>query len=296
MVRTLVMVSGALFVVGLAACGSDKNTSEGQTMTVQGTVSQGIAIDNGRAVAVGSDGRVFWSYLDADRDFTLKLPVGQSYRVLIANQLANGGQKKVGYLLLKDGSQWIGANGAITVDLGRLKISTTTTNAGAVKAQCASCSSGADKDDDQGEDADDDRGKNHDDDSACHRGKSGGDHDDDDGDDENDCNVCKDGNPTPLTPSKPPGSECDDKDDHGGSTSGTDGGAPKNGDDNDDDKPCSKKGSSASGSGAGSSSGSGSSGSCKVSSECSGGSSCVACKCGGTSGGTSGGADSGGLR
>ena len=113
---------GVGFLVGaLFACSDDKKDD---AVTVHGTVGSRVIVDNARAIAVGADGRVFWAYLDAHRDFTLKLPVGQSYRILVANQRDEGGQRTVARLVV-DGSRWICANEATTVDLGTLKPSTT---------------------------------------------------------------------------------------------------------------------------------------------------------------------------
>jgi len=126
MKRVLTGFGAAMIGAVLAACssGADEASSAGSTMRVQGTVSQQLAVDNARAVAVGSDGRTVWTYLDGDRDFSLKLPLGQSYRIFIANQLSSGGQSVVARLVLDgaDGrTEWLGANRGGVVSLGTLR-------------------------------------------------------------------------------------------------------------------------------------------------------------------------------
>src|SRR5262245_52908039 len=74
--------------VALAAC-SGAREPDGE-LFVQGKVSDAIAVDNARAMAVGRDGRTFWAYLDAHRDFSLRLPVGQSYQISIVNGREGG--------------------------------------------------------------------------------------------------------------------------------------------------------------------------------------------------------------
>jgi len=231
--KALTMFSGVVLAAMAVACGesaeAESTSRVSGSMTVHGTVSTRLSIDNARAVAIGSDGRTFWAYLDQDREFTLDLPVGQSYRVIVANQRANGGQQTIGHLTLNGGSgrtEWIGANKAINVDLGLLRLAGTTSSTG-VKPSCA-CSD---------DDYDDAKGGKHDDDyptkdSSSSKGSgsgkdtgSKGSADDgskgsaDDADeggkgsaDPDDCNVCTDKSADKeLEPSKKP-SGCEDKD------------------------------------------------------------------------------------
>lgn len=230
--KALTMFSGVVLAAMAVACGesaeSESTSRVSGSMTVHGTVSTRLSIDNARAVAIGSDGRTFWAYLDQDREFTLDLPVGQSYRVIVANQRANGGQQTIGHLTLNGSSgrtEWIGANKAINVDLGLLRLAGTTSSTG-VKPSCA-CSD---------DDYDDAKGGKHDDDyptkdSSSSKGSdskdtgskgSAGDGDKgtaDDADeggkgsaDPDDCNVCTDKSADKeLEPSKKP-SGCEDKD------------------------------------------------------------------------------------
>lgn len=258
--KALTMFSGVVLAAMAVACGesaeSESTSRVSGSMTVHGTVSTRLSIDNARAVAIGSDGRTFWAYLDQDREFTLDLPVGQSYRVIVANQRANGGQQTIGHLMLSGGSgrtEWIGANKAINVDLGLLRLAGTTSSTG-VKPSCA-CSD---------DDYDDAKGGKHDDDyptkdssgdkgsgsskdtgskGSADDGSKGSADDADEGDkgsgkgsaDPDDCNVCTDkSTDKELEPSKKP-SGCEDKD------------AEKHADKDDSDygdkKPCSSDGS-----------------------------------------------------
>lgn len=249
------------------ACGNGPSEPEGE-LAVQGSVSSALGLDNARAVAIGSDGRQFWTYVDRDRDFTLRLPVGQSYRIVIANELG-GEQVKIGHLVLRgiDGkTEWLGANEPGTVDVGKLRPARSSTT----RTLCSECSS--DDDDDKGE-ADDDK-DDHDDDKECHEKGGGGSSKDDDDDDktdkddsdDDDCNVCKDDDKDDkeLEPSKDPGGKCEDKEKNKGK-----GGKAGKGD---DDKPCTKKNKPSDG---GKSEGEG----CKQTSECSKVCACVASKC-----------------
>lgn len=115
----------ALATCGLLAACSNETTDE--VMTVQGTVSSKLVLDNAKAVAVLHDGTRIMAPLDASRDFTVQVPVGTSFRLLIVNQLATGGQATVAQVGVpsSDGvatTPWIGANKAQVVNLGVLKV------------------------------------------------------------------------------------------------------------------------------------------------------------------------------
>jgi hypothetical protein len=162
--RRFLMASAALFGMAMAlGCSSEQPTAQGR-MTVQGRVSQDLSIDNARAVAVGDNGRTYWAHLDAQRDFRLRLPVGQSYRIVIANQLPGGGQVIVGRMVLPAGegrTVWLGANDSDVVNLGTLRPASATAESGGVRPQCADCGEG---------DGDSDDGAYHDDDNECYDG------------------------------------------------------------------------------------------------------------------------------
>ena len=214
-----VLVTGSSLVACGGADGKVEESKTAQatgTLAVQGHVSSKIALDKARAIAIARDGRTYWTHLDAQRDWTLKLPVGQAYRIVIANQRTDGvkGQVVVAKLVLDANakSPWIAVKEGGTVDLGTLRPAAT---AGNVGVRCTDC----DDDDDDDYDAD------HSDDNDCHESPapSGpdagtpstpapGDADDDD-DDDADCDVCTSGSPGDVTPSKSPGSKCDADDD-----------------------------------------------------------------------------------
>jgi len=292
-----------VMALAAVACGTEP-APEGGTMTIQGSVSSRVGVDNARAVAVGTDGRTYWAYLDRDRDFTLVVPVGQSYRVLIANQQPGGGQRTVGHVVVPgpDGrTEWIGANEASVVDFGKLTVANT--NGGATKPLCASGCGGSSggggggygEGDSGDHDEKDDDADDHSDDHECKSGdkKSGGgsggskdcsscgeDEKKDQPKDSDDCDVCTDdADDKELEPSKKPGRACEDKDrdKHGGKDKHYD-----------DKKPCQKKsgggsGDAKSGGDSGSGSGSGSKKSegskCDATSECESVCSCVASTC-----------------
>jgi hypothetical protein len=191
-VKLSVVVLGYAVLAGALSGCSSAGPSGGPQLAVQGSVSQGVHVDNARAVAIGTDGRTFWAYLDAQRDFTLTLPVGQSYRVVIANGREGGGEAIVGHLVVpaaSGASDWLGANEPGTVDLGTLQLQSEST----LESEHP----------DHGD-------SDHSDDHPCHEGgHHGGGGGDGDG-------VCSEGNDDPLSPTKNPGSKCDDHDHHAG--------------------------------------------------------------------------------
>ena len=313
MKRSVLGLAAALACAMTTACsGSGDSTAQSkETLTVQGNVpSAARRLDNARAVAFAESGHVYWAYLDAQGDFSLKLPVGQSYRVVIANQLDASYQRAVGHVVIADptdgtSSEWIGANEAGTVDLGTLGTAPASQDPSVTHVQCGCTSGGSDdhsddydthSDDDSdksGGDTDSDKSSGSDDDKS---GSGGSDNDDDDkagsgsgsgsGGDST-CNVCKDHQPKnddckdkTLYPSNEPGDKCKDKhksQHDSGSGSGSGAG----------DQPCPyADGGSGSGSGSGTSSGSDSSGSGSGGGDSYGGS-------GGSGSGDTGGSSSG---
>jgi hypothetical protein len=212
----MVKLGIAIFGAIAAGCSGSDSTgwSQGE-LAVQGTVSQALALDNARAVAIGSDGRTFWTFLNAQRDFTLLLPVGASYRIVITNSLPGGDQVEIAHLVPQGsgGTAWLGANAVETVDLGTLK---PTSGQGATTG-CLSCGSQPDW---RG-------GHHHGSDNGCHQGPRHGDEGD---------GMCVGKRDDALEPTNRPGPDCAD---HGGHGHHTDGGTDGGGDDDDDDgKPC----------------------------------------------------------
>jgi len=213
--RSRFLVLGAAAIVTSVAGCSSAGPS-GPTLAVQGTVSQALSTNDARAVAIGTDGRTFWTSLDAQRDFTLLLPVGQSYRIVIANTHADGAQEKIAHLVVQQswGSTiWLGANAMGSVDLGVLKL---TSHGG---------SAGGGGNGHSGDDADHEG--DHDHDNDCHEGGHQGGKDGGLGGG----GVCGGDQDDPLEPTKNPGSKCDDHDHHGHHG---DGGATGGGGDDDD--------------------------------------------------------------
>jgi len=70
--RTLTVATIAIAALSTAACGSSA-PSEGAH--IRGTVS-GLSTQNGRAVAVTSQGKSYWAALDKTGTFDLALPAG----------------------------------------------------------------------------------------------------------------------------------------------------------------------------------------------------------------------------
>jgi hypothetical protein len=220
--RSSRLVLGAAAVAATLAGCSSANPPSQPSLVVQGTVTQALSVSNPRAVAVGTDGRTFWTDLDAQRDFTLLLPVGQSYRIVIANGRGSV-DEKVAHLVVQaswGSSIWLGANQTGIVDLGVLKLTTHQHGHGG------------------GDDDDDDHEGDHDHDNDCHEGgHHGGDAGGGDG-------VCSGDQDEPLQPTKNPGSQCDDHDHHGQhhdggkADCGKDHDGDGDGDGDGDDHPC----------------------------------------------------------
>lgn len=174
--------SGAMLFGFLAACGSDEKSDTDGKMVVTGTVTSKLALDNPRVVATDDLGYRVWTYLDLDREFTLKLKTGRNYRIVVANQRADGTQETVGRVVLPDGAsktEWLGANEATRVDLGRLRVSgaaSATATVGTLSrggyGGCDACgdNSGSGRGGYGGgaDDEEDDDKSDHDDDKDCH--------------------------------------------------------------------------------------------------------------------------------
>lgn len=134
MSRSTLVLAAALLALGVG-CGKGEPDGNTERMTVRGTVSQLSVAQGARAVAVGADGRTVWATLDGHGDFSLRLPLGQSYRIVIANP-----RRAAGHLVLARGAtstRWIAARSTTTIDLGRLSPAATTTTAatGGIRTQ-----------------------------------------------------------------------------------------------------------------------------------------------------------------
>jgi len=93
---------------------------------VQGFVAPGARpLDRARALAIGADGMVRWARLDANGAFSLSLAPGQSYRILIANELGAGGLRVVGHLVMhtaRGPNAWLAVYDAHPIALGGLHV------------------------------------------------------------------------------------------------------------------------------------------------------------------------------
>ena len=123
--RALMSFAGSILLGLGVGCGGGGPAVGGATASVQGNLSPTARpLDNARAIAVGADGRVFWSYLDVRGSFALTLPVDQSYRVLVADTLAGGGLRTIAHLVVHPSTgatRWMGIHQGGVVSLGALR-------------------------------------------------------------------------------------------------------------------------------------------------------------------------------
>ena len=209
-------VVGVVALAAMVGCGgADPSPTGTSTLKLQGTVSPTARrLDNARAIAVTRSGKAYWSYLDAHGDFTLTLPKGVSYRVLIANARAAGGKHVIGHLVIATSagaSKWVGVHSGGTLDLGTLGLASSGGGVRTLHDEGSGGSSGKSDDSDHHGDDNDCHEDDHEDDDVCSEKES--EHDDD-----------KD---VELHADNDPHDSCKDDDDH-------------EGDDNDheSEKPC----------------------------------------------------------
>ena len=89
--KTLSAAFGGGLLITVVACGS--TDAPERTMTLQGALSAGsVHTDNARAIAVSDTGNKYWSYLTGKGTFSVKVPIGHAYRLVIANQMAGAGR------------------------------------------------------------------------------------------------------------------------------------------------------------------------------------------------------------
>jgi hypothetical protein len=123
--RTYLSWMGLSALALMFACSSQSpkdnfESGDDEIMTVRGTLTTAASKET-RVIAVTDDNTQRWAYLKDNGDFTLKLPVGPSYRLIFADPLAQGGQVKIGQLMIETSSgesEWIGANESGRLDLG----------------------------------------------------------------------------------------------------------------------------------------------------------------------------------
>ena len=124
--RKLILGIGAAALACSVGCNKSTSVGAQPQLTLKGNVpASQRTLDNARVVAIGSDGRVLWSYLGVAHDFSIALPAGTSYRILIANALASGQERVVGHLMNQTPSgptQWIGTGVVATFNLGSLHV------------------------------------------------------------------------------------------------------------------------------------------------------------------------------
>jgi hypothetical protein len=311
----LSVIAASAFVCLAIGCGNSENTgTASDALTVHGTVPRTTLLtDNAKAIAVSPAGHVYTAYLNRQGGFTLQLPTGHAYRVLIANTLPSGRHEVIGRLTLANRSTgtsaWLGARSAGNIDLGELHMG----SADGLKIQCG-CSSGSGGS--GGVSGGDSSGDDH---NSGGSGSGGGDSNaqgddnDDQGGGDYSCHeddgekgsMCSGGSGgSDLHAQNDPGSKCDDSDldddqdkneDDGPSCSGKGSGGDDNDqgeNNNDQGQNKDTQGQSGGGSASGSdSSGSGSSGSgsscgcqaqgnpCNCASDCQTGQACVAGHC-----------------
>ena len=268
--KTLGLGSVLALSMAVLACGrGTPDTSS--TLKVTGSIdTQRQALDNASAVAIGSDGRTFSAYVQKTGRFTLQLPVGHVYRIIIANSTMSGELRPIGHLVnttSRGKADVISVKDGGSLNLGTLRPAGS--SAGAVHTAC-DCT-GGDKSGDSDKSGGDDNG---DKDSE----EGGDDYKSHEKDSDKD-RVCKGDADVELEADHAPGDKCakdaDEED------------APKpkakscSNDSGKDGKDDTKGGGDKSGGGYGDKSGGDKSGggSCSCTSQCASGSSCVASKC-----------------
>ena len=212
--------------------GDARGEQRARITTVHGVLAEpSLVLDNARAIAITGNEVRYWTFLNRNGEFTLQLPVGESYRIVFANQLAAGGQVKFGHLSVDASagkSEWLGANQPGVVELGNIALDPK-------EAKNDPTSEGWNRPDER--DSKDPNGgwtaPPGEGDWACHKddsvardreNESGNWGEKRDGDDANEaggwngsgtdtrCNVCNAGANKPLFPSKEPGGSWGDRD------------------------------------------------------------------------------------
>lgn len=116
------IVGAVVLVMATMACaGSSEPTTASSKARIEGTVVQ-RSLDNARAIAITPDGRRTWSYLDVRGHFTLELPAGRAYRLMIANTLPDGSFRAIGHLVIHASNgvgRWLDLRSG-ALDLGAL--------------------------------------------------------------------------------------------------------------------------------------------------------------------------------
>jgi hypothetical protein len=115
----------ATFGCGSSNGGAGERTAA-QSMQLRGSVPSSVRLlDNARVRAIGSDGKHYWSYVDAAGHFTITVKPGVSYRVLVTNAQRVGPDRVTGHLVVAapgGARKWLGIHGGGTLDLGVLSM------------------------------------------------------------------------------------------------------------------------------------------------------------------------------
>lgn len=147
--RAFPIAAVAIAALSTAACSS---SAPSEAAHIRGTVA-GLSTQNGRAVAVTSQGKSYWAALDKTGTFDLALPAGAHARVYVVSAPAVGRHPVAGHLVGVGASKWIFTSSG-TTQLGALRPATVAPSATGVTTK--SEASGADDASEQEDGTDDD--------------------------------------------------------------------------------------------------------------------------------------------
>ncbi len=132
---------GSVLALAMTALACGKPAPEASsTLKVSGAIdTRSQSLDNASAVAIGSDGRTFSAYLQRNGRFTLELPVGHVYRILIANSTMSGQLRPIGHLVnptSRGKADVIAVKKGGSLNLGTLRPAGASSNALKVACDC----------------------------------------------------------------------------------------------------------------------------------------------------------------
>lgn len=105
------------------ACGCGSSASNDTLMVTGHVTATSKGFDNPRVVAVSAKGNALWSYIDAKGNFSLSLPKGTSYRILVTNQIPGDKRAVLGHVVVNGTSgktSWIAVPEGGALNLGTL--------------------------------------------------------------------------------------------------------------------------------------------------------------------------------
>ena len=210
---------GTVMALSMAAvaCGNspEASTTPSSSLEVTGTVDTQLrSLDNASAVAIGSDGRTFSAYVKKNGSFKLDLPVGHTYRILIANSTMAGQLRTVGHLVNKtsDGkADEIAVKTGGKMNLGALRPAGASANSLKTACNCDN-DKGEPTDKDPG-DWDDDNSKGEDSDVDSPKSPKGEDDYEPKPKDDDKDRICEDEADVELEAENGPGDKCKKGDD-----------------------------------------------------------------------------------